>query len=133
MDLLPTPTALALLSRIHAGEPMTDLSFEEQRTLKECYDAGWFEGSVPVEMIGGRVVVEVRFPLRLTMEGHRVLATAQSSQQVDQGIKPDHANVSQLEHDLGRKSLFWARASVIGAAVIFLLSTLVAVLIALYL
>jgi len=54
-----------VLLHIQRKAPFEDLSFEERRILKECYDAGYFEGVVICEMASGRVVAEYRHEPRL--------------------------------------------------------------------
>lgn len=62
-----------ILRRIQAHESLDDLSFEEKRILKECYDAEYFEGLVIQEMISGRITTEYRHEPRLTLAGLQFL------------------------------------------------------------
>ncbi len=72
-----------ILRDIQKERPFEDFSFEEQRLLKECYDAGYFEGIAILEMISGRIVGEYRHQPRLTYKGMQFLAGGGSPQSPD--------------------------------------------------
>ena len=98
--------------RIQEKKPFEDLSFEERRVFKECYDSGYFEGVVPVEMINGRIVAEYRNDPRLTLKGLEFL----DSLQQNPCNKPDKANCSERKDKPGKKfyqsGVFWAAVAV---------------------
>lgn len=62
-----------VLRHIQEKRPFELLDREQQRILKECQDAGYFEGVVLTEMISGRVAAEYRFNPRLTYKGLQFL------------------------------------------------------------
>lgn len=62
-----------VLQHINEKRPLEEFTFEDNRILKECSEAKYFEGLVMAEMISGRVVAEYRFEPRLTYEGLKFL------------------------------------------------------------
>ena len=67
-----------ILRDIQCKRPFDTFSFEEQRILKECYESGYFEGVVMVEMVSGRIVGEYRHEPRLTYKGLQFLSAGES-------------------------------------------------------
>ena len=68
-----------VLRRLEAGEDLNKFSPHDKRILKDCFDAGYFEGTVPIEMISERIVFENRFTPRLTYAGLQFLESVESS------------------------------------------------------
>lgn len=67
-----------ILRDIQGKRPFDTFSFEEQRTLKECYDSGYFEGVVMGEAASGRIFGEYRHEPRLTYKGLQFLSAGES-------------------------------------------------------
>ena len=84
-----------VLKKIQNEIDLQTFTFEEQRIAKECFDAGFFEGVVMLEMISGRIVAEYRHKPRLTHNGMQFLYA---------GSQPDLTKVevsfSESEHEL---------------------------------
>jgi len=116
-----------VLRDIQAQRPIGEFSFEEQRILKECYEAGFFEGVVLCEMISGRIVAEYRHHPRLTYKGLQFL---DASPEQDEGDEPDQADAAKVNSDIGKQSLQWTKAGVFVAAVVGLLTIAATVLVA---
>ncbi len=72
-----------ILRDIQNKRPIDTFSFEEQRILKECFDAGYFEGVVMGEAASGRVFGEYRHEPRLTYEGLQFLDVGGSPKSPD--------------------------------------------------
>lgn len=66
-----------ILRDIQDKRPFDNFSFEERRILKECYDAGYFEGVVMEEMGSGRIVGEYRHEPRITHKGLQFLSAGE--------------------------------------------------------
>lgn len=61
---------------------ISDLSNDDRRILKHCFDDGYIEGLAMLEMISGRIVAEYRFDPTLTLKGHQFMeSTALGSAQ----------------------------------------------------
>lgn len=67
-----------ILRDIQNKRSFETFSFEEQRILKECYDAGCFEGVVMGEAASGRVFGEYQHEPRLTYKGLQFLSAGES-------------------------------------------------------
>ena len=61
------------LRHVAEGENLNHLPQNEKQLLMDCYDAGYFEGVMPIKMVSGRIVFEVQSPYRLTVVGLRFL------------------------------------------------------------
>lgn len=89
-----------VLRYIQEQKPFEDLSFVDQRILKECYDLGYFEGIVLLEMISGNIVAEYRHDPRLTYKGLQFLDLNKTSPvsglgEIASELKSMNENVSQ--------------------------------------
>lgn len=115
----------SVLRAVQAQKTFEKFTFEEQRILKECYDAGYFEGLVVLEMIAGNIVAEYRHEPRLTYKGMQFLYE-QSEQ--DERNEPNEADLTERERDIGKQSLKWTKAGVIVAIIFGLSGIAVAVL-----
>ena len=115
----------SVLRAVQAQKSFEQFTFEEQRILKECYDAGYFEGLILLEMIAGNIVAEYRHEPRLTYKGMQFLD--EQSQQ-HKGNEPDEADLAEGERDIGKQSLKWTKAGVIVAVIFGLIGIAVAVL-----
>lgn len=115
-----------VLLHIQAKKPFDDLSFEEQRIFKECYDAGYFEGVVPVEMITGKIVVEYRHEPRLTLKGLEFLDSLQQKPRNE----PDEIHAAKPKSDIENQSLKWSKINTIGSIVVGLLTIVATILVA---
>jgi F0F1-type ATP synthase assembly protein I len=62
-----------VLRKLQANTPFENLSFEERRTAKECFDLGFFEGLFLEEMASGRIIAEYQFGARITYKGMQFL------------------------------------------------------------
>lgn len=101
-----------VLRHIQAKRPFEEFTFEQQRILKECQDAGYFEGVTMVQMISGRIVAEYGFEPRLTYKGLQFLEAEPptstkplpvkvsfSSEAMEEPL-PVEMSVSESEHEL---------------------------------
>lgn len=103
-----------LLRAIQQQTPFEEFSFEEQRILKECYDAGYFEGVVLIEMISGRIVAEYRHEPRLTCKGLQLLDEVSKQ---NNGNEPDHTDYAKRERNISQQALKWTKAGVVVAII----------------
>ena len=85
----------AILHKIQNKIDFETFTFEEQRIAKECYDAGFFEGIVMLEMVSGRIVAEYRHEPRITHKGMGFLYPATPEE-----IAKVEVSMSDVEHEL---------------------------------
>ena len=122
-----------VLLDVQRQRPFEEFNREEQRLLLECYNAGYFEGVVILEMISGRIVMEYRHQPRLTYQGLEFLDQVERrSQEKQNGGKPDRPHTGEQNSDVSKQSLNWNRAGVIVAALAALLTILTTILVAIY-
>lgn len=135
MSLPPATTAETLQKRyqtmkkvllhIQAKKSFDELSFDEKRILKECFDAGFFEGIVLLEMASGRIIAEYRHEPRLTLKGLQFLDTVKTIDlsQDNESCKPDKTYASKSKGDAGKKfyksGVFWAAVTVIVSIILW--------------
>ena len=99
------------------GKPYADLTFEERRIAKECLDKGYIEGVELVEMITGRVVMEYRFPPRLTEPGVAFLSGDKPLQKADNADTDAHQDRTLYEERNNEKLPRWTKADVIATVI----------------
>lgn len=114
-----------VLLSLQAKKPFEDFTFEDRRILKECYDAGYFEGIVLGEAINGRIFSEYRHDPRLTYKGLQFLDSL--SEQNESG-EPDPADHAESERDISKQSLQWTKIGVVAAIIIGVLTVAAALL-----
>lgn len=120
-----------VLLHIQDKKPFSELSFEERRVLKECYDAKYFEGIILDEMASGRIVAEYRFDPQLTLAGLQFLDdTTVLSSENDKSNEPNKTDVSGKKDRSGKKfyqsEIFWAVVTLLVTFILWLLDHLLA-------
>lgn len=115
-----------VLLHIQGKKSLEELTFEERRILKECYDAKYFEGIVLSEMASGKIVWDYRFEPQLTLAGLQFL---DSSKNQNYNQKPVERNAAHSHKTSPKKfyksSVFWNAVCGIAAIVTIVVTILI--------
>lgn len=115
-----------VLLHIQNNGPLNELTFEEKRILKECYDAKYFTGAIVSEMASGKIVVDYRFAPKLTLAGLQFLAQSEEADHDDQPAERDTANSDQTESKkFYQRGIFWGAVSGIASIVAIAVTLLI--------
>lgn len=115
-----------VLLHIQNKMPLGELTFEERRILKECYDAKYFEGIILSEMASGKIVWDYRFEPQLTLSGLQFLDSSENKNDNQKPVERNDAYSHQPRPKKFYKSgVFWSAVSAIAAVIAVIVTVLI--------
>ena len=86
-----------IMERVISEPENMAFSDEESRILKHCYDEGYIKGLVCLEMVSGRVAIEIQHGAEYTLKGLEFLDELAASEQPTKNSSHAADTVSFLE------------------------------------
>ena len=91
-----------VLRKIESKTDFKEVSDNEKKLAKECYDAKLFEGVVLEQMVSGRIIAEYRHEPRLTLKGVQFIQAKKNQKLQAKKLAEEHAN-EETERKKDRK------------------------------